>query len=62
VVHEFAGGIYYAKLFLHSAEGEVSVEARPGDAVALALRMEAPIYATEGVLMRGHRPGGDETF
>lgn len=41
---------YYASLILQ-ADGEViSVDARPSDSIALALRAEAPIFADEALL------------
>jgi len=57
VVVDDADGICCAKLLLSSAEGELWVEARPGDGIALALRAEVPIYASEHLLARANRPG-----
>lgn len=39
---------------LHEEPEEITVDARPSDAIALALRMGVPIYATEEVL---HKKG-----
>ena len=47
VVHDISEGTFYADLFLKtdSAEGEeIVIDSRPSDAIALALRSEAPIY------------------
>ncbi len=41
---------------LHEEPEEVTVDARPSDAIALALRMGVPIYATEEVL---HKKGSE---
>ncbi len=41
---------YQAVLYLKAAEGEVVLPAEPGDAIAIALRAEAPIYVTEETL------------
>jgi uncharacterized protein len=41
---------YYAKLHLRRGEESIAVDARPSDAIALAMRAEAPIYATESVM------------
>lgn len=41
---------YYAELFLNSARGEVRISARPSDAIAIALRAGAPIYAADDVV------------
>jgi bifunctional DNase/RNase len=43
---------YYAKVVLETSAGEVLVDSRPGDAIALALRAGAPIYAADEVLQR----------
>lgn len=45
---------YYATLFL-TKEGEetLEIDARPSDAIALAMRAEAPIFVTANVLMNG---------
>lgn len=51
VIHEFREKTFYANLDLRTADGaEVLVDARPSDAIALALRTEAPIFATPEVL------------
>lgn len=43
---------YYASLYLRTNEMEVVIDARPSDAIALALRAHAPIYVEEDVLRR----------
>jgi hypothetical protein len=44
-------GTYYAEVHLRSEDGSTSVlDSRPSDAIALALRMGAPIYAAAAVL------------
>ncbi len=44
-------GTYYAELHLVDEEGAIHVlDSRPSDAIALALRFDAPIYATAEVL------------
>ena len=44
-------GIYYAEILLQSADGTTSpIDSRPSDAIALALRADAPIFASENVL------------
>ena len=49
-VTELRDSIYYAELILSRGKGEVSVSSRPSDAIALAARTGAPLYATEEVL------------
>jgi bifunctional DNase/RNase len=51
VIHDFRDKTFYANLDLRTEDGgEVLIDARPSDAVALALRTGAPIYATPEVL------------
>jgi len=46
------GGTYYSELSLQTKDGEVTVDASPGDAIAIALRSEAPILVSESVVKR----------
>lgn len=51
VIHSVRGTTFYAHLRLKNAAGEtVFVDSRPSDAIALAVRMHAPIYADQSVL------------
>ncbi len=51
VITELRQGTFYADLFLRDASGEVmTFSARPSDAVALAVRTEAPIFAEEALV------------
>ncbi len=51
VVSELRDGVYYARILL-SAQGEShAVDARPSDAIAIALRMGAPLFVHEALLM-----------
>jgi hypothetical protein len=57
VVTEVKDNTYYAAIHLSSKRSpapgsEVTVDARPSDAIALALRTRSPIYATQEVLDR----------
>ena len=47
---------YHAELHLTAADGEHVVSARTSDSVALALRCEAPIFATEELLDEAGQP------
>lgn len=53
VVDELSDSGAHATLYLTTSEGEISMDARPGDAVALALRADVPIYVTEELLAAG---------
>ncbi len=48
---------YQSVIYLKASEGEVVLPAQPGDAVAIALRADAPVYVTEETLSQ---PTGDE--
>ena len=50
VIHRLEGGTYYASLYLRTADGVVEIDARPSDAIALALRAKAPIFAADDVI------------
>lgn len=41
---------FYARLYLRQHDALVVVDARPSDAVALAIKFQAPIYVAEAVL------------
>ena len=50
VVTELRDGVYYADLELEVGEQRVVVSARPSDAIALAARVQAPLFASPEVL------------
>lgn len=41
---------FYARLYLWQHDNPIIVDARPSDAVALAIKLQAPIYVAEAVL------------
>src|SRR5881275_727253 len=41
---------YFAELHLHGPGGEVQIDARPYDSIAVALRLQAPIFVEESLL------------
>lgn len=43
-------GTFYARLVLEKDGEEMMIDCRPSDAIALALRVEAPIFVTEDVM------------
>lgn len=45
-------GVYHAVLVVTTATGEVRVDARPSDSIALALRTRATIFAADDLLRR----------
>ena len=44
---------YFATIFLTKEEEVIEIDSRPSDAIAIAMRAEAPIFVTEKVLMDG---------
>ena len=52
VISDLKENTYYAKVHLSYEDSEYSIDARPSDAIALALRTKAPIFANEEVLRK----------
>ncbi len=50
VVTELREGTYYGRIFMRGHLGVVEIDSRPSDAIALALRVDAPIFVREGLL------------
>lgn len=49
-VTDLKDNVYYANIHLDSAKGPLVLDARPSDAIALALRMDSPIFVDTRVL------------
>ena len=45
---------YYAKIYFISREKNFSIDARPSDAIAIALRFNAPIYVDDLVIAKSN--------
>ena len=52
VITEVKNNTYFSTLYLCKDELEKTIDSRPSDAIALALRSECPIYVTPEVLER----------
>lgn len=52
VIHDLRENTFYAKVHLMRGEGEVTVDSRPSDAIALALRAECPVFVDTRVLQK----------
>ncbi|MBX3119337.1 MAG: bifunctional nuclease family protein [Fimbriimonadaceae bacterium] len=50
VIDDLWNAIYYAKVYLKVSKDEFEIDARPSDAIAIAVRFDAPIYVAEGIL------------
>jgi bifunctional DNase/RNase len=52
VVTDVKNNTYFASIYLTSQGAERTVDARPSDAIALALRTNSPIYVTANVIQQ----------
>ena len=52
VVTQILDNTYYALIYLTDGKDEMPVDSRPSDAVAVALRTDAPIYVDDDVLKK----------
>ena len=51
-VCDLKNNTYYALIYLNHKGTELSIDARPSDALALSLRMDAPIFVAEEVIKK----------
>jgi hypothetical protein len=56
VVSELKDDTFYAVIWLDKDGDLISVDSRPSDALALALRLDCPIFVDESVLKSSKRP------
>jgi len=56
VVSDLRDNTFYATIYIQSGRELRAVDARPSDAIALALRTEAPIYVEESVIDSARGP------
>lgn len=53
VIDNLEANTFYAKLIIKTNEGKIkTIDARPSDSIALALRAQAPIFVDKNVLER----------
>ena len=52
VLTDLKDATYYSKIHLSFNDSELTLDARPSDAIALALRSNAPIFAKDGIMTR----------
>ena len=55
VVTELKDNTFYAIIHINLREGEVEIDSRPSDAIAVALRVGTPIYVAEEVINQAGR-------
>jgi uncharacterized protein len=58
VITDLRDNTFYATLFLSANGGALELDSRPSDAIALAIRAKAPIFAEDRVFDRAERVPG----
>ena len=63
VINDLRDSTFFAQIRLISGERTYEIDARPSDAIALALRTEAPIYVAQSVLEQAQTisPDGEDS-
>jgi len=59
-VTEILDNTYYALIYLNDGKGEITIDSRPSDAIAVALRVNAPIFVEESILEKRTKDELDE--
>ncbi|MDP2644265.1 MAG: bifunctional nuclease family protein [Desulfobacterales bacterium] len=57
-VNDLRDNTYFAKIYCSSEEKTFSMDARPSDAIAIALRFEAPVYVDDKVIEKSQATDG----
>ncbi len=52
IIHKVENGVFFSHLILAAPSGELVIDSRTSDAVALAVRFRCPIYTTEEVMSK----------
>lgn len=50
VIHDLKGSTYFARIYLQANGKDFDVDSRPSDAIALAVRVQRPIFVAGGLL------------
>jgi bifunctional DNase/RNase len=56
VVTELEGGTYFAVMVVRGGGQRLEIDARPSDAIAIALRVEAPVFVRETLFEENSKP------
>jgi bifunctional DNase/RNase len=56
VIHDFRDNTYFATVHLMVNGAEMTLDSRPSDAIALAIRAKAPVFVEDRVFERGGLP------
>lgn len=61
VINDLRESTFFARIFLTLATGNHEIDARPSDAIALALRVSAPIFVHQSVLDQAQTMSPEDT-
>jgi bifunctional DNase/RNase len=61
VITDLRSGVFYATVSLNACSMKMDIDARPSDAIAIAMRVKAPIYATRELLDKAGVKPDNET-
>ncbi|EAZ82730.1 bifunctional nuclease family protein [Algoriphagus machipongonensis] len=50
VISDMKEGVFYAKIKCHNESSEIEIDARPSDAIAIAIRFDSPVFCSEKVM------------
>lgn len=50
VINDIIDNTYYAGIYIDNGGGETPIDSRPSDAIAVAIRVNAPIYVDENII------------
>ncbi|OGC03489.1 hypothetical protein A2276_01075 [candidate division WOR-1 bacterium RIFOXYA12_FULL_43_27] len=59
VISEIQNGTFFSVIELMRGEKKISIDARPSDAIALAMRGETPIFVSENVMLQAKLVNAD---
>jgi uncharacterized protein len=60
LINDLQESTFYARIFMTIGDRTVEIDSRPSDAIALALRLSAPIFVTQEVLDQAQTITPDE--
>jgi len=52
VITDLRENVYYALILARNTQGQIAIDSRPSDAIAVALRVNAPIFVENRVMAR----------
>ena len=53
VINKLEGSTFYARLIVKKSDGKtIDIDARPSDSIAIALRLDAPVFVEEEVFQK----------